>query len=179
MEQFRCFAALCAILLCFISAGNAIAEDTEADALQTGQEERVDTAQALIQTAPDAGGLGDPAALIGLTLEELLRQFGTPLSVYAVRGLEEWQDDVVFVYDEVDFYIYKDRVWQLGLKSAYGIKTGDTRAAAIQVMQGAAEQSALTHLQYSLQNRAWNIKLRVNFDRAGLVSVIFVYRSDF
>jgi hypothetical protein len=179
MEQFRYFAALCAILLCFTFARNIAAEDTEAPALQTGRGEIAGAEQALIQTVPGAGGIGDPAALIGLTLEELLRQFGTPLSVYAVRGLEEWQDDVVFVYDEADFYIYKDRVWQLGLKSAYGIKTGDTRAVAILAMQGAVEQSASSYLQYSLQNRAWNIKLRINFDRTGLVSVIFVYRSDF
>jgi hypothetical protein len=179
MERFRYFAALYAILLCFIFTRNIAAEDTEATALQTGRGEIAGAEQALIQTAPDAGGIGDPAALIGLTLEELLRQFGTPLSVYAVRGLEEWQDDVVFVYDEADFYVYKDRVWQLSLKSAYGIKTGDTRAAAILAIQGTVEQSASSYLQYSLQNRAWNIKLRVNFDRAGLVSVIFVYRSDF
>jgi hypothetical protein len=176
MEQFRCFVALCAILLCFTSAKNIAAEDTEAAALQTDREETAGAEQALIQTAP---GIGDPATLIGLTLEELLRQFGIPLSVYAVRGLEEWQDDVVFVYDEADFYVYKDRVWQLGLKSAYGINMGDTRAAAILAMQGTVEQSASSYLQCSLQNRAWNIKLRVNFNRAGLISAIFVYRSDF
>jgi hypothetical protein len=168
MKRLQWFAVLLAAILCFILSGNVAAEEAEGTA-GVGQ----------TLTAPDAGGIGDPAALIGLTLEELLRQFGPPLSVYAVRGLEEWQDDVVFVYSEADFYVYKDRVWQLGLKSAYGIKTGDTRSVAILAMQGSLEQSASSYLQCSLQNRPWNTKLRVNFDGAGLVSLIFVYRSDF
>ncbi|MDR2096104.1 MAG: hypothetical protein LBP76_11415 [Treponema sp.] len=159
MKRLRCCAALFAAVLCFSLPGNVAADDSE-------------------ETA-GAGGMEDPAALIGLTLEELLRRFGTPLSVYAVRGVEEWQDDVVFVYNEADFYVYKDRVWQMSLKSAYGIGIGDTRSAALLAMQGAVEQSASSYLQCSLQNKPWNTKLRVNFDKAGLVSLIFVYRSDF
>ncbi|MDR1903051.1 MAG: hypothetical protein LBQ88_12320 [Treponema sp.] len=173
------FVALLAVILWFTISGNVAADDSEGASGEAGKDtgETAGAGQGL--PTPGAGGIGDPAGFIGFTLEELLRQFGAPLSVYAVRGLEEWQDDVVFVYNEADFYVYKDRVWQLGLKSAYGIKTGDSRSSAMLAMQGPVEQSASSYVQCSLQNKPWNTKLRVNFDRAGLVSIIFVYRSDF
>ncbi|MDR3146416.1 MAG: hypothetical protein LBU21_09065, partial [Treponema sp.] len=53
----------------------------------------------------------DPASRIGLSLDELVAGRGVPESVYAVRGGEDWQDDVVFVYPDGDYYIYRDRVW--------------------------------------------------------------------
>jgi hypothetical protein len=137
------------------------------------------TEQGFRAAVDTTGSISDPASLIGLTLDELLNQFGNPQSVYAVRGLEIWQDDVVFVYNEADFYIYKDRVWQLGLKSAYGIRLGDPRAAAFLVMEKTLEQAGERYLQCSLQNRTWATKLRVNLDSSGLVAAIFVFRSDF
>jgi hypothetical protein len=121
---------------------------------------------------------GDPASLIGLTLAEALAQFGPPQSVHPVRGLEEWQDDVVFVYGDRDFYIYRDRVWQLGLKDAYGIRMGDSRGTALLVLGESAE----THSGYvlaDLPSRAWPLTIRVNLDSAGKVTGLFIYRSDF
>ncbi|MDR0876806.1 MAG: hypothetical protein LBN21_02045, partial [Treponema sp.] len=66
---------------------------------------------------PAGTGETDLSELIGLTLAEVLDRFGAPESVYAVRGVETWQDDVVFMYPDRDLYIYKDRVWQLGVSS--------------------------------------------------------------
>ncbi|MDR3247824.1 MAG: hypothetical protein LBT39_03470, partial [Treponema sp.] len=68
---------------------------------------------------------GDPEAFIGLTLEGLFARFGVPREVYALRGQEEWQDDVVLVYPQGDFYVFRDRVWQVGVPSAHGIRVGD------------------------------------------------------
>jgi hypothetical protein len=128
-----------------------------------------------------------PESLIGATLAELLAREGTPRSVYAVRGLEAWQDDVVFVYPSLDVYLFKDRVWQVSPREAYRVKTGDTRASAEAALgpgftqiPGAREGEYA--LIYAFADRPWPLALRVNF-RKGLegdtVSAIYIYRSDF
>ena len=143
----------------------------------------------LIQTIlPAQGGIGgtgnfipeenDPVNLVGLTLGELLGRFGTPRSVYAARGIEEWQDDVVFVYDEGDFYVYKDRVWQAGLKEAHGIKAGDSRAVVSLVLGQAAEDRG-DSIYCPLEVKGWPLMLRYVFDREGRLHMIFIYRTDF
>ena len=119
----------------------------------------------------------DPASYIGLTLQELIGSFGIPGSVYAVRGLEEWQDDVVFAYNGTDFYIYRDRVWQVALMEAYFIRTGDM-GSAIPLSFGEALYSDENCAIFPLKGQNWPMALRVNFDSAGKVAMIFIYRSD-
>jgi hypothetical protein len=114
---------------------------------------------------------------IGLSLEDLFLRFGVPKTVYTARGEENWQDDVVFVYSEWDFYIYRDRVWQVGFKSGYGIKIGDVKAAALLVLADKAQDRG-DYLLYPLTGGSWPLSLRVNFN-AGKISGIFVYRTDF
>jgi hypothetical protein len=119
----------------------------------------------------------DPASFIGYSLTDLILRFGVPRSVYPVRGVEEWADDVVFVYDEGDFYIIKDRVWQIGLKSAYLIQAGDSRSA-VSLSFGEALSSGWDYLIFPLKGQSWPVALRCNFDSDGRVTVIFIYRSD-
>ena len=130
------------------------------------------------QSSQEAGGLVDPASLVGLTLDELISRFGTPRSVYAARGLEEWQDDVVFVYEQGDFYIYKDRVWQLGLKAARGLKAGDSRGVVFLIL-GSKAESRGDSIFFSLDEKPWPLMLRCDFDSEGKLVVIFIYRPDF
>ena len=124
----------------------------------------------------------DPASYIGLTLREVILRFGVPRAVYPVRGLEEWQDDVVFIYDEGDFYIYKDRLWQAGLKQAWGIKIGDSRAVVSLIMNSRSpssiEETAGDSVFYLLNDGAWPLMFRFEFDSSGLVRAIFIYRTD-
>jgi hypothetical protein len=120
----------------------------------------------------------NPAALIGLTLGELLSRYGTPESVYAVRGAQEWQDDVVFVYRDMDCYLYKDRVWQISLQAAFGLSIGDRRELIPLVFEeGVRDFDTYTLLPISGQ--AWPLQLRLNMDRSGKITRIFLYRSDF
>jgi hypothetical protein len=119
----------------------------------------------------------DPALLIGYSLADLIRRFGVPRSVYPVRGVEEWADDVVFVYDEGDFYIIKDRVWQVGLKSAYQVKAGDSWST-VSYNLGQALSSGWDYVVFPLRGQSWPLALRCNFDSEGRVTVIFIYRSD-
>jgi hypothetical protein len=122
--------------------------------------------------------LPDPASLVGLSLEGLYARFGVPQAAYAVRGGGEWQDDVVLVYDAGDFYILKDRVWQVGLKSACGVGIGDTREAALLALGGAVVERG-GRLFLSLPGKGWPLMFRADLDSSGLVSALFVYRSDF
>jgi hypothetical protein len=126
----------------------------------------------------ESGAASDPALWIGMDLPALLARFGAPRSVYAVRGREEWQDDVVFVYDHGDFYVFKDRVWQAALQSAYGIEAGDSREAALLALGENTEDRGY-YLLRPLPGESWPLALRCNLDEAGKVSMIFVYRSDF
>jgi hypothetical protein len=124
---------------------------------------------------PEAG-FTEPETLIGLTLEGLYSRFGVPQAVRAVRGGEEWQDDVVLVYPQGDFYVYRDRLWQVGLPAARGIRVGDSRAAAVLAL---GEESAVgeNHFILPIDDRPWPTALRVNLE-SGRVAGIFIYRSD-
>ena len=121
---------------------------------------------------------GDPFSLLGARLGELVSRLGPPEAAYAVRGNEEWQDDVVFVYSEGDFYIAKDRVWQIALKSVYGFRLGDPKPAALLVL-GEEARDLGDHALVPIPGGGWQRMLRVNFNDAGRVSAIFAYRSDF
>jgi hypothetical protein len=126
----------------------------------------------------EGGAAADPAALIGLRLEALLSRFGAPRAVYAARGTEEWQDDVVFVYGEGDFYVFRDRVWQIGLKSYRGIKIGDSKPAAMLILGGEARDEGGS-IVLPLPSKDWPLALRIGLNSAGFVSALHVYRSDF
>ncbi|MDR1948302.1 MAG: hypothetical protein LBQ38_02815 [Spirochaetaceae bacterium] len=121
---------------------------------------------------------GDPASRIGLRLEELISRYGAPESVHAVRGSRDWQDDVVFVYGDGDYYLYRDRVWQLGLSSAYGINVGD-KGALIPLVLGDKIEYFDGYTLCSLSGRAWPLNVRFNLDRNGIITHIFIYRPDF
>ena len=130
-----------------------------------------------------AAGQGLPEAVkesayIGMKLDELIARYGPPRSVYAGRGQELWQDDVVFVYDQGDFYIFRDRVWQAGLKSAYGVSVGDFKPAVALILgDKAADQG--DYILFPLPPAGWPLMLRVNFNAAGRVAAIYIYRPDF
>jgi hypothetical protein len=133
---------------------------------------------ALWGEGPPAAVEGDPAALIGLSLEALLARFGAPQAVYPVRGLEPWQDDVVFAYGAGDFYIYRDRVWQLGLQAVYGVKVGDPRGI-VSLVFGEGLEEGEERILCPLFGWNWPLALRFNIGAAGTVSAIYIYRSDF
>ena len=121
--------------------------------------------------------LDDPSSWIGLTITEVLERFGVPSYVYPVRGLMEWQDDVVFAYTEGDFYLYRDRVWQVCVKSAKGINFGDPAGVASLILGSRAETRGGS-IFCSLYERGWPLELRCDTDEAGRVKAIFIYRPD-
>jgi hypothetical protein len=127
--------------------------------------------------SPVPGQRDEQLSLVGLKLDDVFKRFGTPQSVHAARGTENWQDDVVFVYNEGDFYIYRDRVWQVGIKSVYGIKVGDVKAVAMLVFGENARDEG-DYVLYPVPGGAWPLSVRVNCN-AGKVSAIYVFRPDY
>jgi len=128
-----------------------------------------------------AGQHDELIALVGIRLDELISRFGVPVSVHAVRGGEEWQDDVVFAYPHGDFYVFRDRVWQVGLRSVSGMKVGDPGAVARLLLGPDSEDHGVFLVQplQPLPETGWPVAIRVNFNAAGAISAIFVYRTDF
>ena len=132
-------------------------------------------------------------ALIGITLEELIDRFGPPRTVAAARGTETWQDDVVFQYTGVDFYIYINRVWQIQFTTTHGISHGNRKTAVLQTLgfyafsaasgiSGGEAEDKGDHILMPVTSRDWPLMLRVNFnsdDTTGQVTAIFIYRLDF
>ena len=125
---------------------------------------------------PDA--VFDPFSFVGLTPAELIGRLGPPGTVLAARGNEVWQDDVVFRYAEGDFYIYRDRVWQVRLASLRGLSNGDPKQAALLVL-GNAVLDRGDHVLLPVTGGSWPLMLRVNFNETGFVSAIYIYRPDF
>lgn len=119
----------------------------------------------------------DPVSLVGLSLEELISRCGVPQSVYVVRGVEEWQDDVVFSYPWADLYVYNDHVWQAKVQAAFGFRAGDHKAAVLLVFGDAAADYG-GYLLCRLESSGWPMMLRCGLDGAGKITAIYIYRSD-
>ena len=117
-------------------------------------------------------------SLVGMMMADLLAKFGPPRSVVCERGPEPWQDDVIFQYNGADFYIYRDRIWQVKLASTLGISNGDKKAAALLVLGNKAEEKE-DYALAAINNKNWPLMLRVNFNNTGLVTAIYIYRPDF
>jgi len=117
-------------------------------------------------------------ALVGIGLTELIERFGVPSAVLTARGSEPWQDDVVFQYVKADFFINRDRVWQVKTVSACGISNGDRKTAILSVL-GKEVQDKGDHLLLPINGRDWPLMLRVNLNSTGQVSAIYIYRPDF
>ncbi|GAB1482022.1 type I 3-dehydroquinate dehydratase [Treponema sp.] len=127
---------------------------------------------------PLAQGGSDPTSWLGSTLEQAFLKFGVPDRLRVARGTEDWQDDVVFVYKDLELFWFKDRVWQVRVQSAYGVQLGDT-AETVAALLGEPLHKRDKLLVYQLSGRAWPIRLRLGLDEAGRVLDLYIYRSDF
>jgi hypothetical protein len=132
------------------------------------------------QNLPVYAGLNtdDQLSFVGMMMVDLLERFGPPRSVISERGNEPWQDDVVFQYNGADFYIYRDRIWQVKLASTHGISNGDKKAAVLLALGSSAEVKE-DHALLAINGRSWPLMMRVNFNNTGLVTAIYIYRPDF
>jgi hypothetical protein len=136
------------------------------------------TASLWPQNLQSQGQQEDFTSYVGLRINDLFRRFGVPQTVHSVRGEEVWQDDVVFVYEHGDFYIHGDRVWQIRIRSAYGLHIGDTKAAVILVL-GQRAQDRGRYIVCPVPGSSFPLSLRFNFNNTDRISEIFIYRPDY
>jgi len=131
------------------------------------------------QNQPVYAGLSNDERLsfVGMMMADLLEKYGPPRSVVADRGSEVWQDDVVFQYNGADFYIYRDRIWQVRLSSTHGVSDGDRKAVVLLTLSGAEDKG--DHALFAITGRDWPLMMRINFNSAGQVAAIYIYRSDY
>jgi len=126
----------------------------------------------------------NPSDMIGMTLEQAADLLGLPVRVYASRGEESWQDDVVFVYDDhVSLYWFQDRVWQVRFDpgfegSAGGLKIGTDREQVSRVLGVSPSSPDEDGEVFVLSRRGIPLRLQV-FYREGRVYDVYLYRGDF
>jgi len=134
------------------------------------------------QSLPITGlGSDEHLSFVGMMIPDLIQRFGPPGTVAAERGMETWQDDVVFQYNGADFYIYRDRVWQVKLVSTHGISNGDRKAVVLLTLGNRAVDYG-DYVLMAINSRDWPLMLRVNFSNVNnteLAAAIYIYRPDF
>jgi len=120
--------------------------------------------------------------LVGLTLAESLERLGAPAEVFALRGEEAWQDDVVFFYPQhLYLFWYQNRVWQVRLDAGYegrflGLGMGSRRAEVLAAL-GSPMKELPDSLIYQLEDRGYPVRLRLYFEEERLVDA-YCFRAD-
>ena len=124
----------------------------------------------------------DLPALIGLTLEEAYTNLGVPAEVYALRGSEPGQDDVVFYYpDHLYLFWFQNRVWQVRVDSrftgqVFSLSMRASRQQVLEVM-GRPIAEFRDSLVFHIEDRGYPIQTRLYFNEGGLVDV-YCFRGD-
>jgi hypothetical protein len=181
---------LCAALIAALGAGGLASAEEGAQRAQAA-------AQAPAADAPAgvAYTLEQAARLIGLVPSEAFAALGAPAEVFAHRGAEGWQDDVVFYYaTNLYLFWYQSRVWQVRADERFagsflGLRMGWTRE---QVVAGISRpfQELPDSIVFLLPDAsllpgpagraqgAYPLRLRAFF-RDGRLSDLYLYRGDF
>jgi hypothetical protein len=134
-------------------------------------------------------------SLIGSTVAEAFAALGAPAEVFAYRGADSRQDDVVFYYpSHVYLFWFQNRVWQVRADGRYegpflGLTMGSSRDQVIAAV-GRQFQELADSLVFLLQDAsqlagadgrsrgAYPLRLRV-FLQDGKASDAYLYRGDF
>ncbi|PKL24153.1 MAG: hypothetical protein CVV47_10350 [Spirochaetae bacterium HGW-Spirochaetae-3] len=126
----------------------------------------------------------DPAVLLGMSPAQAIERFGPPVDVFAVRGAEAWQDDVVFDYGGgFSLFLFMGRVWQVRVAEPYdgpvlGFIVGSTAERAASAL-GSPSLELPGAYEWALPGEAWPVRLRGIVDSSGAIRELYVYRADF
>jgi hypothetical protein len=129
-----------------------------------------------------AEGVLDPSALIGLSLAEAYQSLGAPLEVYALRGTEPDQDDVVFYYSShLYLFWFQNRVWQARTDgrhqgTVFSVHMGASRQRVLEVM-GQPFQEFEDSLVFHIEDRGYPVQARFYFENERL-SDVYCFRGD-
>jgi hypothetical protein len=125
-----------------------------------------------------------PSVMLGLSPVEVIERLGAPARVYAVRGPEAWQDDVVFEYgDGLSLFLFTDRVWQVRITEPYplpvlGFVLGGSREAIVEAL-GVPAMVVDGDPEWMLTGETWPVRLRAFPGEDGRIRELYVYRADF
>ena len=114
------------------------------------------------QARGEGRSLNTMAAWIGLDIDTALRSFGTPSSIFPLRGKEAWQDDVVFAWDDLELFWFQNRVWQLRFFALDSLN----RASGLKEVRAVLGEPLFDHGSswiYQVGGFAWPLRLRVDF----------------
>ncbi|MEW5818387.1 MAG: hypothetical protein AB1798_23735 [Spirochaetota bacterium] len=120
---------------------------------------------------------------LGITLKEAFDLFGVPVEVFSYRGEAEWQDTVVFYYqNQLYMFWFNNRVWQIRVDSRYtesvlGLVMGDSRSKVLETL-GQPFHTDEYSVLYNLPSGGFPIKARFFFDNERL-NDIYIFRGDF
>ena len=136
---------------------------------------------ATLATLPPAGAV----SLLGAEVSRILALFGPPPALYALRGLEPWQDDVVFDYPErgVACFFWHERVWQLRLGAGSpelvpGLAWPVT-PAGLEERLGPPDRPETGWLEWPVGGLPWRVRLRLLPAADGQPEQLYLYRADF
>ena len=133
----------------------------------------------------DAGKLPravDFSAMLGWTPEEAFAWLGSPESLFPFRD-EAGDDCVVFYFsDHTYLFWYDDRVWQVRADRRWegtvdGVAMGMTKEA-VEGLWGPPVNGFDAQPTWTLPDRGYPVRIRLYFDDSGLLSDLYVYRSD-
>lgn len=188
--------AFLAILLLALSPGPLFAEESSDTAAPS-----VDGDRATVpipgearpgQARTEGRSLKTMAAWVGMDIETALRSFGTPSSIFPLRGTEAWQDDVVFAWSDLELFWFRNRVWQLRFFSLDSLNRAST-ATEVRTVLGEPLFDYGDSWIYQIGGFAWPLRLRVDFalpaeahDADGgvlpndaVLAAFYLYRADF
>jgi opacity protein-like surface antigen len=136
----------------------------------------------VLAAAAAAADADDPTGLIGMDPAQAFAALGAPREIFAWRGAEPAEDDIVFFYPDFRYvFWFQSRVWQVrfdrryeGTVLGFSIGMDDAEAQA----RGAGKlQEAGDSLYLAIDTGPFPVRVRLAMvDHR--ISDIYVYRSD-
>jgi hypothetical protein len=125
----------------------------------------------------------DPVSYIGMDLPTAVATLGLPQQMYTFRGSDDTRDTVVFYYPaRLYLFWFKDRVWQVRFDKRYPASVlGATMGMTQDLVHAFAPrdyQQSVDSLYFDITGLAFPVRVRLVF-AAGVLSDIYIYRSDF
>ncbi len=123
------------------------------------------------------------SAKLGWTPAEAINWLGSPSSLFAYRGTETSEDNVVFYYqDHLYLFWFQDRVWQVRADERWvgnvdGVRMGMTLSEVIDFW-GPPINNRDENPTWTLPDRGYPVRVRLYFGDDNRLADIYVYRSD-